>query len=128
MNRLPQTSSRHYHYHNEPRNEPDPLIIYYSAHLKGKKQLSACYVGLFTETPQPTQVLCCSNVPPYHKGRIARKPPHLWVIVPVICTAHPEVTEKRTSQPTLLLTVSIRASSSSVCCSFFSFAMDNRRS
>lgn len=41
MSRWQQISRRHYHYHREPENEPDPLFIYYSTHLKGNKQLSA---------------------------------------------------------------------------------------
>lgn len=41
MSSWQQISRRRYHYHREPENEPDPLFIYYSTHLKGNKQLSA---------------------------------------------------------------------------------------
>lgn len=104
-----------------------PAIYLLQCSFKRKAVECICYGGLFTEGPWPVQVLG-PNVPSYHKGRIARKPPRLCGIVPIICTAHLEVTEKGTSQPMLLLPVPIRAASSPVWCSFFSFVMDNRRS
>lgn len=44
MSRWQEISRRHCHCHREPQNEPDPLFIYYNAHLKGNKKLSTSAV------------------------------------------------------------------------------------
>lgn len=100
MSRQQQISSRPYHCCQEPPNESDPLFSYNNAHLKETSTwMYLLWKFVLWEPSTCSGVLLSERVQTlYHKDGIARKP-HLWGIVPVSCTTHPEVIEKGTSQP-----------------------------